>query len=74
MIKHVLQSIPNHTMATISPPKTTISQIKRLIVDFFWGWEKDKKRYHWASWDTFSLPCEEGGIGVRQLNDVCNSL
>ncbi|KAH0729968.1 hypothetical protein KY289_001156 [Solanum tuberosum] len=74
LVKHVLQSIPIHTMAAISPPKTTINYIKRITADFFWGWEKERKKYHWASWETLSLPCDEGGIGVRQLEDVCTSL
>ncbi|XP_049343831.1 uncharacterized protein LOC125808126 [Solanum verrucosum] len=74
LIKHVLQSIPIHTMATISPPRTTLQYIKRVTADFFWGMDRDKKKYHWASWESLSFPYEEGGIGVRHLNDVCTSL
>ncbi|XP_055821479.1 uncharacterized protein LOC129890016 [Solanum dulcamara] len=25
------------------------------------GWDKEKRKYHWASWETLSLPYEEGG-------------
>ncbi|WMV50074.1 hypothetical protein MTR67_043459 [Solanum verrucosum] len=46
LVKHVLQFIPIHTMAAISPPKTTLQYIKRLTTYFFWGREKDKKKYH----------------------------
>ncbi|WMV30196.1 hypothetical protein MTR67_023581 [Solanum verrucosum] len=74
LVKHVLQSIPIHTMATISPPRTTLQYIKRVTAYFFWGMDKDKKKYHWASWETLSFPYEEGGICVRHLNDVCTSL
>ncbi|WMV08066.1 hypothetical protein MTR67_001451 [Solanum verrucosum] len=70
LVKHVLQSIPIHTMTTISPPKTTLNYIKRVTSDFFWGLEKDRKKYHWASWETLSFPYDEGGIGVRNLEDV----
>ena len=35
LVKHVLQSIPIHTLAAISPPKTTLNYIKRVIADFF---------------------------------------
>ncbi|WMV13671.1 hypothetical protein MTR67_007056 [Solanum verrucosum] len=61
-------------MPTISPPRTTLHYIKRVTADFFWGMDRDKKKYHWASWESLSLPYEEGGIGVRHLNDVCTSL
>ncbi|WMV32823.1 hypothetical protein MTR67_026208 [Solanum verrucosum] len=74
MVKHVLQSIPIHTMPAISPPKTTIRYMKQAIADFFWGWDKEKRKYHWASWDKMSLPYDEGGIGVRKLEDICISL
>ena len=35
LVKHVLQSIPIHTLAAISPPKTTLHCIQKLIADFF---------------------------------------
>ncbi|XP_015161207.1 uncharacterized protein [Solanum tuberosum] len=74
LIKHALQSIPIHTMAAISPPRTTIKYIEAIIADFFWGRELDKRKYHWASLDTMSLTCTEGGIGIRKLTDICTSL
>ncbi|KAH0709403.1 hypothetical protein KY284_010830 [Solanum tuberosum] len=74
LIKHVLQSIPIHTMASISPPKATLNYIKRVTTDFFWGWDKEKKKYHWTSWETLSFPYEEGGIGVRKLEDICTAM
>ena len=49
LVKHVLQSIPVHTLAAISPPKTTLKCIKKVIADFFWGTDKDRKKYHWSS-------------------------
>lgn len=73
LVRHVLQSLPIHTLAAISPPKTILNYIKKLTADFFWGWDKDKKKYHWASWETLGYPLEEGGIGVRQISDVCKA-
>ncbi|KAG5630025.1 hypothetical protein H5410_001742 [Solanum commersonii] len=29
---------------------------------------------HWASWESLSFPIDEGGIGFRNLNDVCKAL
>ncbi|KAG5605817.1 hypothetical protein H5410_027309 [Solanum commersonii] len=56
LIKHALQSIPIHTMAGISPPTTTIKYIESIIAQFFWGRDQDKRKYHWASIKTMSLP------------------
>ena len=60
LIKHVLQSIPIHTLAAISSPKSTLKHIKRLMADFFWGMDKDGKKYHWASWETLAYPTVKG--------------
>ncbi|KAH0644524.1 hypothetical protein KY284_032408 [Solanum tuberosum] len=74
LVKHVLQSIPIHTMAAVSPPNTTIKYIESVIADFFWVRDDDKRKYHWASLETMSLPCEEGGVELRRLTDICTAL
>jgi len=61
-------------MAATSSPNTTVKYMKSMIVDFFWGKENDIRKYHWASYESLSLPYEEGGIGVRRLTDICTSL
>lgn len=43
-VKFVLQSLPIHIISAISPPKTTLKQIKSLTTDLFWVLEKDKKK------------------------------
>ena len=73
LVNHVLQAIPIHTLASMSPPKNTLNNIKRVMADFFWGVDKDGKKYHWASWDTLSYPKNEGGIGIRMLDDICKA-
>ena len=65
--------MPIHTTNAISPPKTTSKYIKNVIADLFWGNEKDKKKYHWASWETLGYPTDEGGIGIKLLEDICMS-
>lgn len=74
LIKLVLQSLPIHIVSGVSPTSTTLKKIKSLIADLFWGWAKEKKKYHWDSWETLSFPYEEGDIGVKNLDDVCLTL
>ncbi|XP_015166827.1 uncharacterized protein [Solanum tuberosum] len=73
LIKHVLQSMPIHILSAISAPSTRLKQIQSILADFFWGWREDKKKYHWSSWKNLSLPYDEGGIGVRQMSDICQA-
>ncbi|KAG5600548.1 hypothetical protein H5410_031918 [Solanum commersonii] len=62
LIKHVLQSLSIHILSAISPTSTIIKQIQGIMVDFFWGINKNKKKYHWSSWKNLSFPLDEGGI------------
>ncbi|CAH9113733.1 unnamed protein product [Cuscuta europaea] len=40
------------------------------MASFLWGSSSDRKRIHWARWSKVCYPTEEGGLGVRALNDV----
>ncbi|XP_019223633.1 PREDICTED: uncharacterized protein LOC109205377 [Nicotiana attenuata] len=62
------------TSFPVSPPKTVLKQIERLTANFFWGMDKDRNRYHWASWQKLSNTQEEGGIGLRSVEDVCKAM
>ncbi|KAG5599773.1 hypothetical protein H5410_031143 [Solanum commersonii] len=74
LVKHVLQSLPIHLISTISPLSTVIKQIQSLLADFFLGWTNDKRKYHWSSWKNLSFPYEEGGIGMRNLQERSNPI
>ncbi|XP_058077435.1 uncharacterized protein LOC131225851 [Magnolia sinica] len=56
LIKHVLSSIPIHSMAASCIPNQ--------------GWSEGKRKLHWKSWKTISMPKEEGGLGIRKLADM----
>ncbi|XP_019235632.1 PREDICTED: uncharacterized protein LOC109215963 [Nicotiana attenuata] len=74
LIKYVLQSLPIHLLSAVSPPKTVMKQIERLTANFFWGMDKDKHKYHWASWFKLSFPPNEGGVGFRTIQDSCKAM
>ncbi|KAG5580329.1 hypothetical protein H5410_050956 [Solanum commersonii] len=57
LVKHVLQSLPIHLLSAVTPP----------------GWRNERKKYHWESWKNLSFPYDEGGIGMRNLKDVCKA-
>ncbi|OIT28452.1 putative ribonuclease h protein, partial [Nicotiana attenuata] len=74
LIKHVLQSLPIPLLSAVSPPKTVLRQIEKLAAKSFWGMDKDRNKYHWASWAKLCQPMEEGGIGLRSTEDVCKAM
>ncbi|XP_070023386.1 uncharacterized protein [Nicotiana sylvestris] len=74
LIKSALQSLPIYTLSAMSPPKGTLNLIEKHLARFFWGTSADKKKYHWSAWRNLCLPKEEGGIGIRSLEDISNTL
>lgn len=71
LVKHVLQSLPIHLLSAVIPPVTVLKQVQSIMANFFWGWRDERKKYHWASWNKLSFSYDEGGVGMRNLKDVC---
>lgn len=74
LIKYVLQLLPIHLLSVVSQPKTIMKQIERLTANFFWGMDKDKHKYHWASWSKLSFPLNEGRVGFRTIHDSSKAM
>jgi len=74
LIKNVLQSIPIYTLSIMSPPKATFHLIEIHFANFFWGSSGDQRKYHWRSWKNLSFHTDEGGIGIRRMEDISEVL
>ncbi|XP_042983328.1 uncharacterized protein LOC122312726 [Carya illinoinensis] len=74
LIKHVLQSILVHSLSILKTPKAVIEKIHRIISTFFWGVKDGKPKKKWCSWVDICKPVSEGGLGLRNLQDVQSSL
>ncbi|XP_015167940.1 uncharacterized protein [Solanum tuberosum] len=73
LIKHVLLSLPVYTLATIHPPIGVLNQIEKMFNRFLWGGSGEKKKMHWASWNSMCYPYDEGGVSFRRLQDICKA-
>ncbi|KAL0292122.1 UNVERIFIED_CONTAM: putative ribonuclease H protein [Sesamum radiatum] len=54
-------------------PKYVMERIERIFNKFFWGHLGDQRKLIWSSWDSICYPTEEGGFGVRRIQDVVQS-
>ncbi|KAL0407597.1 UNVERIFIED_CONTAM: putative ribonuclease H protein [Sesamum radiatum] len=70
LIKSVLTAMPTYLLQTLKPPKYITERIERLFNKFFWGSFGEQKKMIWSSWESVCFPTEEGGFGVRKLDDV----
>ncbi|KAL0356478.1 UNVERIFIED_CONTAM: putative ribonuclease H protein [Sesamum radiatum] len=69
LIKSVLTAMPTYLLQTLKPPKYITERIERLFNKFFWGSFGEQKKMIWSSWESVCFPTEEGGFGVRKLDD-----
>ncbi|KAK6785843.1 hypothetical protein RDI58_014368 [Solanum bulbocastanum] len=74
LIKHVLQTLPVYILTVLTPPKGIIKLMERHFSRFFWGSTTDKDKYHWSSWKNMCFLRNEGGLGMRNMKDICDIL
>lgn len=74
LLKHMLSGMPIHLLSILQVPKSVIVAISRSLSNFFWGYKDGKRNKHWKDWASMSLPTSEGGIGIRNFQDVQKSL
>ncbi|VFQ69771.1 unnamed protein product [Cuscuta campestris] len=70
LIKHVLSSIPLHTLAVHTIPKSIIHTLNRYMANFLWGQKEGSHKYHWVRWAQITKPDVEGGLGIKSLKDL----
>ncbi|CAM8957099.1 unnamed protein product [Rhodiola kirilowii] len=66
LVKAVLQAIPVYMMSVYQFPKKVISDMTRLIQQFWWR-KEGPKGVSWLSQDTLRKKKCEGGLGFRDL-------
>lgn len=73
LLKHVLSSMPIHLLAGIPAPKGALDQLEKMLANFWWGGDEDKRKLHWISFETMCLPIQEGAFGpptTRHFQDL----
>jgi hypothetical protein len=65
LIKSVAQTITNHVMSIFKLPVGFHDDYTRMIGNFWWGEEEDKRKVHWEAWDILTRPKNFGGVGFR---------
>ncbi|XP_049394714.1 uncharacterized protein LOC125859004 [Solanum stenotomum] len=70
LINHILQSMPIHLLAALTPPKGVIRKLHQLFAKIFWSATNAEKRKHWVAWEEMCYPVNEGGLGFRSLESV----
>ncbi|EOY17513.1 Uncharacterized protein TCM_036737 [Theobroma cacao] len=73
LLRSTLSSLPIYLLQVLKPPVIVLERINRLLNNFLWGGSTASKRIHWASWGKIALPIAEGGLDIRNVEDVCEA-
>ena len=66
LIKSVMQAMPIYTMLIHLLPKDTCNLIDKIVRDFWWGDNTEKKKIHTIAWEKICQTRSNGGLGIRK--------
>ncbi|KAF5467850.1 hypothetical protein F2P56_012062 [Juglans regia] len=61
-------------VAVLNVPKVLLSKLNSILSTFFWGEYNGKLKHKWVSWSTICKPTNEGGLGLRDFNEMQSSM
>lgn len=74
MIKAALQSIPLYYFGTAKIPQGVVKKLTSIIRSFFWGKQVGDRYLAYLARDTIMAPTRLGGLGIRDLERMNDSL
>jgi hypothetical protein len=54
-------------MGVFKFPAGVTDELAKIIRDFWWGDEENKRKMHWMSWEKITRPKSQGGMGLQDL-------
>lgn len=48
--------------------------MENIFANFLWGSYEGKNKCHWVAWKKLCYPTERGGIGIKSIQDISDSL
>ncbi|XP_026460828.1 uncharacterized protein LOC113361980 [Papaver somniferum] len=70
LVKSVLSSIPIYTMEVYKWPSSVIKICEKIIINFHWSGDSDKRKYKVISWQRVCTPYQKGGLGIKRLEVI----
>ena len=70
LVQSVLNVVPIHLLSCLNLPKGILERLNSLMASFIWSGKGGVRKRHWISWSDLTKPKQEGGLGIRKLEDV----
>ncbi|XP_026410871.1 uncharacterized protein LOC113306109 [Papaver somniferum] len=70
LTRSVIASYVIHSMVVYKWPYNIIKQVERVIMNFLWSGDAEKRKFFTVLYDNLCCSRREGGLGLRRLIDV----
>ena len=67
LLKSTLSSLPTYYLSLFNVPKAVAMRLECIQRNFVWGSSVECYKYPLVAWEKVCLPCELGGLGIRNL-------
>ena len=67
LLKSTLSSLSTYYLSLFTVPKAVAMRLERIQRNFLWGSSVECYKYPLVAWENVCLPCELGGLGIRNL-------
>lgn len=74
LIKTVLRNIHVYTMSIYKRPKSVLVACETFIRNFLWPGDSEKSKLVTLDWEMFCTAIEDGGSGIKRLEDINKAL
>lgn len=70
MLKSALSSISIFQLSSHRAPKKVCRDIQSIQSSFLMWEKKGKRKIHWFDWERICQSMEDGGLGVKKVDDL----
>ncbi|XP_026451379.1 uncharacterized protein LOC113351651 [Papaver somniferum] len=74
LVNHVLSSIPIYNLSIYKWPRKVLEACEKIIRNYLWSGNAEERKCITLKWDNVCTSKEEGGLGIRKLEDVNKAL
>ncbi|XP_026399288.1 uncharacterized protein LOC113295154 [Papaver somniferum] len=74
LVNHVLSSIPIYNLSIYKWPRKVFEACEKIIRNYLWSGSVEDKKCITLEWDNVCTSKDEGGLGIRKLEDVNKDL
>ena len=67
LLKSTLSSLLTYYLSLFTIPKAVAIRLEHIQRNFLWGSSVECFKYPLVAWEKVCLPCELGGLGIRNL-------